>query len=161
MKKDLFFYFILKLKEKYDTNNPSIQIDRYYVLKMLFIASVNDNNIRNWLWDYSFNNFYAMENWPVESNCYNYIYEKWGNFEKIINSIDNINKEIGDITYEYKTIIDNAVNRISDFLFYKDSDYLIDYTHTFNSWKIAWEKCKIYQKRAYPIDIKDIENDWE
>jgi hypothetical protein len=44
-------------------------------------------------------------------------------------------------------------------MFRKDINYLIEYNKTYNSWKNAWEKCKIYQKKAYPIDINDIEND--
>lgn len=37
IKKDIFFYFVLKLKEKYDRLNTSIILDRYYIHKMLKI----------------------------------------------------------------------------------------------------------------------------
>lgn len=162
-KQDLFFYFVLKLKEKYNRLNPEIKLDRYYILKMLFIACIRDNNLLHWLGDNNnFNNFYAMENWPVESSCYNYIYNFWLAFEVIVNDLKLIETKIEqDIDNDIKIKIKEAVDKISDFLFLKDSDYLIDYTHTFNSWKRAWEKCKIYQKRAYPININDIENDWK
>jgi|GEM_PF-4916082 hypothetical protein len=46
-KRDLFFYFVLNLKKNYDMINPELELNRYHILKMLFIATVKENKLLN------------------------------------------------------------------------------------------------------------------
>lgn len=160
-KRDLFFYFILNLKKNYSSINPNLELNRYHVLKMLFIATVKDNRLLEGLWEgLNFNNFYALPNWPVESDCYNFIYVLWWKFEKILKNTEEINKEINnEINERLKKIIEESTAKIGHHLYEKDDDYLIDYTHTFESWKNAWLKALHYWKKAFYIEPNDIKND--
>lgn len=160
-KRDLFFYFVLNLKKNYDMINPELELNRYHILKMLFIATVKENKLLNWLWDWlNFDNFYALPKWPVESDCYNYIYNTPGIFENIIKNTEYIENQIeNEIDEDTKRIIKESTLKLGYHLYEKDDDYLIEYTHTFESWKNAWLKAKIYWKKAFYIEPNDIKND--
>ena len=160
-KRDLFFYFILKLKEIYDTINSNMELNRYHILKMLFIAVIKDNRLLEDLWEWlNFNNFYALPNWPVESDCYNFIYNLWWKFEGILKNRDKIKEQIrNEIDENTKKIIEESTLKIGYHLYEKDEDYLINYTHTFESWWNAWLKALHYWKKAFYIEPNDIKND--
>ena len=141
--------------------NPELELNRYHILKMLFIATVKENKLLNWLWDWlNFDNFYALPKWPVESDCYNYIYNTPGIFENIIKNTEYIENQIeNEIDEDTKRIIKESTLKLGYHLYEKDDDYLIEYTHTFESWKNAWLKAKIYWKKAFYIEPNDIIND--
>lgn len=159
IKQNLFFYFVLKLKERYYAiNKTETKLNRFHVLKMLFIACVYDNDLINWLWGGNFDNFYAMEKWPVEMDCYKIIKglkERGNSFENTINNKELLEGAIDFYKIDKKTKekIDAWLKKIPHFLFSKDSSYLVDFTHNFNSWKKAWVKTKIYNINIYPSVI--------
>ena len=160
-KRDLFFYFILKLKEKYDAINPEMELNRYHILKMLFIAVVKDNRLLEDLWEeLNFNNFYALPNWPVESDCYDFIYNLWWEFENILKDKNKIEKEIeNEIDDKIKNIIEESTLKIGYHLYEKDEDYLEKYIKTFKSWENWFFKALHYWKKGFYIETYDIKND--
>jgi hypothetical protein len=88
-KKDLFFYFVLTIKEAYTFNsNKVLKFNRKYIQKMLFLSAINSVEFLE-----MFNNFYSMYNGPVEADCLNFI-EQEGDFEKLLESNELLLKKI-------------------------------------------------------------------
>lgn len=153
-KNELFLYFVKKLLEKYQKLDSSEKnsINRYHVLKMLFLAVIYNEDLLS-----EFDNFYAMSNWPVESDCYNYIYDSKDKFEYFI--YNKLNQYTFQLEQSKKDLIEKSIKSLPDNFFKKDYQYLIDYTHKFKSWKESWNVALEYWIKSYKMSKIQIWNE--
>lgn len=155
-KKNLLFYYILKLKEIYIKINSDIKLNRNIIYRILFINVIKSNSLLD-----IFDNFYALPKWPVEADCFNIILEKWNNFENIINNLELLKEEIIlPIRKEEKDIIDLSITKLPYHIFIKDENYLKEYIFSFSkSFNNSYERALYYLKEWFKIYKYEILND--
>lgn len=171
-----FEYLIYSLNKWYKELNPNDensleQFSRLKSLKLLFFASaVNaSSNVKLGLLTV-FDNFYAMQHGPVESDIYNamvrsetQIFDFTDRPTKLKNAGIKLNDELfSELDSDDKELIDNAIETLKEknnILVLKKPFDLVDISHKWNSWKVAYEIAQIFDKRSEKINSDDICND--
>lgn len=159
-----FEYILVKLIEWYSKMEPSdiklSSLTRLKVLKLLFFVSSIKQKEGDDLLNI-FDNFYAMQHGPVESDIYCCMTNKlqYFSFEdrniKIKKDIDKNSFAI--LTDEQKKILDTAILTLkgsnNDIILYSASQ-LVSLSHKWESWKIAISIADILGKGSEKMDIK-------
>lgn len=147
-----------KINSTGDTDLSSFT--RLKVLKLLFfVAAVKQNN-GNDLLD-TFNNFYAMQHGPVESDIYNNITQglHFFSFDGRNLRTDNLVKEsefIGLSQKEKESIISSisALKAINSNIVLYTASQLVNLSHRWESWKTAIAIADILGKGSEKMNIK-------
>lgn len=168
-----FEYMLSELFEWYSeiqTKNNSISditsFSRLKSLKLLFLtAAVGTSEDNEGLLDI-FNNFYAMQHGPVESDIYGailagntHVFDFSGRDTKMN---DEKKKLFNNIDSSIKQRIDSAIALLKEqnknIVTYPPFD-LVEITHKWNSWKIAIEVAQILGKGSEMMNIENIKSD--
>lgn len=161
-KRDLFFYFILRLKETYNLINPKEELNIKNIFYFLFIAVLKEKRLLTDLWKWlNFDKFILSIYWIIiEEDCFIYIQELWEKFETVIlKDKEKIKNEIkNNIEENVKNILDTAILKIWYF-YEKDTEYLKEYIKYLNSSKNTMDKLLYYWKKFFYIDKNDILED--
>lgn len=160
-----FEYILAKLIEWYSCMKPSEKADlssftRLKVLKLLFfVAAIKQDNGSDLL--DIFDNFYAMQHGPVESDIYNSIinelkYFSFKDRDLYINSSINEDSFAG-LTEEEKKTITNSISALraanNEIILYSASQ-LVNLSHRWESWKTAIAIADILGKGSEKMSIK-------
>lgn len=161
-----FEYLLFKFIEWYGNGRECERHDftRIQALKLLFFAAAVKTSDGDDLLD-EFDDFYAMQHGPVESEIYNAIAgNHLLNFQSLGNdlikrcsafSFDNLDKN-------FKDKIDASIialkNENCELVFLSAFD-LVDLSHKWNSWKRTFEMAQILGRRSEKIDIELIRKD--
>lgn len=166
-----FEYLIYCLIEWYKdavSHNKHLNLNKHFsrltALKLLFfVSSIKDTENNNQDLLDIFNNFYAMQYGPVESDIYTAIVNektklyKFGVHELIINSQDN--SIFDSLDNQYKNNIDRAImllkNRNPKIISYPAS-ILIDISHKWEAWQNAMSIASMLGKRCEKMPIVSI-----
>ena len=161
--KDLSFeFFLYKLIEWYRQSVPSdpqcVSLTRIKILKLLFFTSVIKTEDGHDLLDI-FDNFYAMQHGPVESDIYNSISANQFRFY----SFDGISLKLpSNITDESKQNICNSLKelkKVNSRIVGYDPFKLVELSHQWNSWKRTYEVAGLMGKGSEKMSLKLIKED--
>lgn len=162
-----FEYVLYRLlnwyKEICPTDPTFSSFTRLKVLKLLFfVSAIHSDNKKEDLLDI-FNNFYAMQHGPVESDIYNAMVKstlRYYNFKSIyIQQVTTtpINASyFNDINQSVRDRIDSAIqllrNNNENLITYTASN-LVNLSHQWESWQIAMHIAESLGKGSEPMDI--------
>lgn len=164
-----FEYILVKLVDWYSTMRPDdielLSFTRLKVLKLLFFVSAVKQENQKDLLDI-FNNFYAMQHGPVESDIYNEITSNliFFNFEgrNIKRTNIDINLELLSLSREDIDLLDKSIAKLrninQNIIIYSASK-LVDLSHKWESWQTAIAIADILGKGSEKMDINLIRND--
>lgn len=150
---------------KETTNNNDLQsFTRLKIHKLLFLtaavnASVEDKKLLD-----IFDNFYAMQYGPVESDIYNAMVNNSFSYLSFSNRVLEYkeNTTLPSIEESLQNKIQEAIEAIKaenqDLIKYPASK-LVDITHKWSSWKYAMEIADIFGKGSEKMTIESICND--
>lgn len=151
---------VLKWKaEVYNTEVIGVRLSKTQVLKLLFLVSAVPSEEGGDLLDI-FNNFYALQFGPVESDVLDYITAGRLSY---LETADNM-LSIGESTFDsldrvQKSRIDKAVFKLrsqnSDLVKYSATD-LVEITHKWWCWKQAFQVAQLLNKGSFPMSIDSI-----
>lgn len=177
MKTIIFEYLLLNLLQwhfEINGNKDYSSFTKLKIQKLLFLTSAVKNNNNDYDLLDIFDNFYAMQYGPVESDIYNLMKENKStllsfneNFVNILNGNDygsDIKEIITNfkIDKQYKQQVDSAIAKLkiynNDIISYNVS-MLVEITHRWNSWKIAMEVANLLNKRSAKMDVRNIRMD--
>lgn len=138
------------------------EFSRLKSLKLLFLVSaIKDEEGNNLL--SLFNNFYAMQHGPVESDIYNAMVHDTFEYFKFQNRQTSFKKQtLSDLEkIENKECLDNAISLLReanpDIVSYPAMD-LVDITHKWISWKSAYMVAQMLGKGSQFMPTEMIEN---
>ncbi len=160
-----FEYFISKIIEWYDEISPNKDISSFTKLKvqkLLFLCSAISISSKNKGLLDIFDQFYAMQLGPVESDIYDAMvsnrFETISFEERSMRIIPEGKIDLSQIK-EFIPKIDSAISKLKDrnkdIVTYSASD-LVDITHKWNSWKCAIAIASIIGKRSEKMLIENI-----
>lgn len=165
-----FEYILVRLIEWYSAMKPDdvdfLSFTRLKALKLLFfVAAVKQRDTERDLLDI-FNNFYAMQHGPVESDIYNNITNglMFFNFEgrNIKRNNTEIKLELLHLEKEDIALLDNSINTLREInpniVIYSASS-LVNLSHKWESWQIAIAIADIFDKGSERMEINLIRND--
>lgn len=165
-----FEYILVRLIEWYYAMKPDdvdlLSFTRLKVLKLLFfVSAVKQKDTKDDLLDI-FNNFYAMQHGPVESDIYNNITNglMFFNFEgrNIKRNDIEIKLELLQLRKEDIAFLDNSINTLREInpniVIYSASN-LVNLSHKWESWQIAIAIADIFGKGSERMEINLIRND--
>lgn len=165
-----FEYILVRLIEWYSNMRPDdtelLSFTRLKVLKLLFfVSAVKQDNTKRDLLDI-FDNFYAMQHGPVESDIYNEITDHliFFNFEgRNIKRTDiDINLELLHLNKEDITLLDSSINalrNINQNIILYSASKLVDLSHKWESWQTAIAIAEILGKGSEKMRTNLIRND--
>ncbi len=165
LKIECFEYFLYNIIKWYKKcyNGHSLDITRLKALKLLFLTSAIKTEDGGDLLDI-FNNFFAMQHGPVESDIYNAIngsqlvhYQFGGTKVSVINEENVVNGISDDIRRRIDASLWALYGRNSQ-LIRLTSFQLVDITHKWSCWQKSMEVAKILGKGSYLMDIESIRN---
>lgn len=161
-----FEYVLYQLSNWYRDIHPTdptlSSFTRLKVLKLLFfVSAIHSDDKDDDLLDI-FNNFYAMQHGPVESDIYNAMVKstlKYYNFKSIyiqqvinpinISCFNEINQTLRD---RIDTAIQSLRNKNEKLITYTASN-LVNLSHQWESWQIAMHIAESLGKGSEPMDI--------
>jgi hypothetical protein len=146
-KEELFRYFSYLVVKRFRAVWNYRTVTRLDVMKMFFFSSVWNISMLDQFW-----NFKAMINGPVEVDFYNFIYNFWYLWFETF--LENPNCNLTNDSSELQ-IIRTAFEWVPDFFFLKSTNELIEDSHKFESWKIAFSKALEKWKKAFEME-KDL-----
>ena len=165
-----FEFFLYKLIEWYRQSVPSdpqcVSLTRIKILKLLFFTSVIKTEDGHDLLDI-FDNFYAMQHGPVESDIYNSISAnqfRFYSFDGISLKLpSNITDEsFHDLDDETKQNICNSLKelkKVNSRIVGYDPFKLVELSHQWNSWKRTYEVAGLMGKGREKMSLKLIKED--
>lgn len=167
--KNICFEYILYniinwYKELRPKDSDLLTLTRLKVLKLLFFISAISEDEKSDLLDV-FDNFWAMQHGPVESDIYNsMVNDKFLCYSFKLKQNVTIKREF-DIK-EYKAALENYKERIDnslEILKKKNSKLvdcsafdLVEISHKWNSWKLAMQIAELSGKGSEKMNIIDI-----
>ena len=145
-------------KELHPTDASLFSFTRLKVLKLLFFVSAIHENDDSDLLDI-FNNFYAMQHGPVESDIYNAMIAstlQHYNFKSRSVEFDQVQEQdFQDLDEETRNRIDNSINLLRDknenIVTYTASQ-LVDLSHKWESWQLAMHMADVLGKGSEPME---------
>ncbi len=171
--KDLCFeFFLYKLIEWYQQSVPGdsqfTSLTRIKILKLLFFTSaIKTETEQHDLLDI-FDNFYAMQHGPVESDIYNSILANKFHFYSLEGiSIKLLDSNITDQSFHNleeitKQRICNSLaelKKANSHIISYNSFKLVEISHQWNSWKRAYEIAGLMGKGSEKMSLKLIKED--
>jgi len=163
-----FEYLLYQLISWYNEYKPTdseyLSFTRLKVLKLLFFVSairVNEDDLLD-----IFDNFWAMQHGPVESDIYNAMMQNRFEFYSFKNrSISNkkifeynkVCKEIGELKAKLDASI-NQLKLINPNMVLMTAFELVELSHRWRSWKLAMYVANLNDKGSSRIDVSDIRN---
>lgn len=161
-KKYAFEYLLDKLLIWYHDMEPyrsEVSFTRVKVLKLLFFLSVVKQDDNSDLLDV-FDNFYAMQHGPVESDIYNYmVSDKLENFSFTDIYLSRKNEYSLDekvLPNNLKLKLDGAMAALriaNPKIILLDAFDLVEISHKWESWRHAMKLANLMGKYSYPISI--------
>lgn len=167
--KNICFEYILYniinwYKELRPKDSDLLTLTRLKVLKLLFFISAISEDEKSDLLDV-FDNFWAMQHGPVESDIYNsMVNDKFLSYSFKLKQNVTIKREFDIKEYEaalenYKERIDNSLEILKK----KNSKLvdcsafdLVEISHKWNSWKLAMQIAELSGKGSEKMNIIDI-----
>lgn len=138
------------------------EFSRLKALKLLFLVSaIKNENGNNLL--YLFNNFYAMQHGPVESDIYNAMVQDSFRYFRFQNRQTSFKQQtLSELEHiENRECLDNAISSLrqanSEIVSYPAMD-LVEITHKWISWKSAYMVAQMLGKGSQFMPIEMIEN---
>lgn len=165
-----FEYIIYRLLDWYRELRPLdssyVSFTRLKILKLLFfVAAIRENKEMQDLLDI-FNNFYAMQHGPVESDIYNAMVNSELKYYSFKSRSIEINGCINENCFDTldKTIrnrVDISINLLrrqnQDIVTYTASQ-LVNLSHKWDSWQLAMHMAEVLGKGSEPMDINTIQS---
>lgn len=138
-----------------DKNTSSFT--RLKALKLLFFTTAVKNNDGKDLLDI-FDNYYAMQNGPVESDIYNAITRDQLTYYSFVNFSLEIKKEFDDniLDNSIRERIASSVNALrkeNKFIVNYDAGKLVDLSHMWLSWQNSIQIAMVFGKGSYPMSV--------
>lgn len=169
--KILCFEYIVSLLIKWhqkQTGNDTLYLltfSKLKVLKLLFFVSAVDATCEdNGLLDI-FDNFYAMQHGPVESDIYDAItYNETNKYQFSDRSINDINHQFdfSNLSVSTKKRLDNSlkslINKNQNLILFSAFD-LVDLSHKWNCWKISIETAHLLNVGSIKMNTEIIKKD--
>lgn len=138
------------------------EFTRLKALKLLFLVSaIRDRNGNNLL--YLFNNFYAMQHGPVESDIYNAMVQDSFRYFRFQNRQTSFKQQtLSELEHiENRECLDNAISSLrqanSEIVSCPAMD-LVEITHKWISWKSAYMVAQMLGKGSQFMPTEMIEN---
>lgn len=165
-----FEYIVYQLlawyTELYSTYVNYTSFTRLKVLKLLFFVSTIHDTENSDLLDI-FDNYWAMQHGPVESDIYNMIIQDCLYYCDFKSRQVNINiNTTSDSSYfnslgELKDRVDKAIkllrNENNEIVKYSAFE-LVEISHKWNSWKLSMRIAELSEKGSEPMGTQDIRN---
>ncbi len=157
-----FEYILYQLIDWYKELRPAdtslLSFTRLKVLKLLFfVSAVRNNDEDHDLLDI-FNNFYAMQHGPVESDIYNAMIEDklpHYNFKSRSICISKVKEqdfhELGDILGRISNSI-NLLRERNEMIVTYTASQLVNLSHKWESWQLAIHMAEVLGKGSEPMD---------
>lgn len=167
VKKYAFEYLLfqlLKWNKELSNANDSSSFTRLKALKLLFFTAAVKNGDDKDLLDI-FDNFYAMQNGPVESDIYNLIIcdqldcFSFKNFS--FNIKKEFNKDNDNLNIDIKKRIEEAVNALrnrNESIVTYNAERLVSISHMWSSWQNSIQIARALGKGSYRMDNTMIRN---
>lgn len=158
-----FEYILYQLinwyKELCPTDASLTSFTRLKVLKLLFFVSAireQDEDLLD-----IFNNFYAMQHGPVESDIYNAMIEDslphYRFKSRSVFIVNELQEQDFEILGDYRERIDRAIRSLRDtnenIVVYTASQ-LVDLSHKWKSWQLAIHMANTFDKGSEPMDCR-------
>ena len=162
-KKYAFEYLLDKLLIWYHEEEPyrsNASFTRVKVLKLLFFLSVVKQDDNSDLLDV-FDNFYAMQHGPVESDIYNYMTsDTFDNFSfsGIYLTRKHSSNEV-ELPNTLRLKLDGAIAAlriVNPKIISSDAFDLVEISHKWESWKHAMKLANLLGKYSYPMSISQL-----
>ena len=162
----LIYLLLSWYKELHPNENPILSFSRLKSLKLLFLVSAVNASEGNEGLLGIFDKFYAMQHGPVESDIYKAMTLDETIFFSYKNRITDYKGKDARIfdNIEFKTskIIKESVDALKKInpkiVEYKPFD-LVNITHKWNSWQVAFEMAQIFGKGSESMSIESIKKD--
>lgn len=157
----ILYQLINWYKELRPTDTSLLSFTRLKVLKLLFFVSAIQKNEKNRDLLDIFNNFYAMQHGPVESDIYKaMIDDKLPHYSFKFRSIYVVNdihpqdfQELGEIHNRITTSI-NLLRETNENIVTYTASQLVDLSHKWESWQLAIHMANTFEKGSEPMDCK-------
>lgn len=157
----ILYQLINWYKELRPTDTSLLSFTRLKVLKLLFFVSAIQKNEENRDLLDIFNNFYAMQHGPVESDIYKaMIDDKLPHYSFKSRSIYVVNdiqpqdfQELGEIHNRITTSI-NLLRETNENIVTYTASQLVDLSHKWESWQLAIHMANAFEKGSEPMDCK-------
>lgn len=164
---EYMMFLLIQWAEKKDPKGIHVEsFTRLKALKLLFLVSAVDATKDNEGLLDIFDNFYAMQHGPVESDIYNAMLLKNTRmyvFEGNTTTIQNHNLDIFDnVSDDLKYRIENSVNLLrakNEQIIWCSPFELVNITHKWNSWREAINFAHVLDKKSEFMSVESIKND--